>query len=104
MEFSRLGDMRHAIQRLAGMDRHLPPEALWLIFDCLVKACIAMEYIPRFVPVPNAGHGGDFLPEVIPPGGEAAPLNGFRGAVHFDFDPKNGRLGRFLVIPSFRLC
>ncbi|KAI7780757.1 hypothetical protein LA080_015548 [Diaporthe eres] len=90
MEFAKLGDLEHSLQRLARADRHMPPEALWLIFDCLVKACIAMEYPPRLVPAAAPlTKAGDFLPEVVPPGGQAAPVNGFRGVVHFDLDPKN---------------
>lgn len=104
MEFSKLGDMRHAIQRLEAANRHLPSEALWLIFDCLVKACIAMEYPPRYVTAgPILDPDGDYLPEVIPPGGQAAPANGFRGVVHFDLDPQNSRLHYSLLFPSF-LC
>lgn len=104
MEFAKLGDLERCLQRLASADRHLPPEALWLVFDCLVKACIAMEYPPRLV---TAGapllRAGDFLPEVVPPGGQAAPVNGFRGVVHFDLDPKNSMLCRFVPISPFLL-
>lgn len=105
MEYSKLGDMRHCLNRLTREDRDLPPQALWRVFDCLVKACIAMEYPPRLTqagpPLPSKG---DFLAEVVPAGGAAAAATGFRGNVHFDLDPKNGALCPLPSIFPFLLC
>ena len=90
MEYAKQGDMRNMLNKLANAGRHLPPEALWRIFDCLVKGCIAMEYPPRLVPPGYAVTRNERpLPEVIPPGGQAGPVRGYRGVVHFDLDPKN---------------
>lgn len=95
MEYAKHGDMREMLHKLADADRHLPPEALWRIFDCLVKGCITMEYPPRYTPAgPPLPNNGDPLPEVIPPGGQAAPALGFHGYVHFDLDPKNSKRRR----------
>lgn len=97
MHYAKLGDMRQCIQKAANSSRYLPPGALWVVFDCLVKACMDMEYPPRFN-IPGGGglqplpHAGDFLPEVIPPNGLTTAQPGFRGTVHFDLDPRNSML------------
>lgn len=104
MEFAKLGDLQGVLERLAIADRHLPPEALWLVFDCLVKACIAMEYPTRLVPAAGPEPpDGDLLPEVVPPGGLAGQATGFRGYVHFDLDPNNSMLCCFLSTPPLLL-
>lgn len=98
MEFARLGDLENWVHKLGRQNSSLPTEALWRIFDCLVKACIAMEYPPRHVPRPGQPVGtvaptsGGDLPEVVPPGGQNFPATGFHGTVHFDMDPKNSML------------
>lgn len=106
MEFAKLGDLHHVLEKLATAGRNLPPEALWLIFDCLVKACIAMEYPPRCTPAAGIlPRAGDFLPEIVPPGGLAGPVAGFRGVVHFDLDPKNSMFCRFCyILPLLFFC
>ncbi|KAL1856316.1 hypothetical protein Daus18300_010801 [Diaporthe australafricana] len=96
MEFGKLGDLHKWMHKLSNGNDHLPVAALWQIFDCLVKACMAMDYAPRMVPGPSIPPGaafaplnGGYLPETVPPGGHAAPLPGFVGTVHFDLDPRN---------------
>lgn len=105
MEYSKLGDMRQCLDRLTREYRVMPVGALWRVFDCLVKACIAMEYPPRLTqagpPLPTKG---DPLSEVVPAGGAAAAATGFQGYVHFDLDPKNGTLCHLPSIFPFLLC
>lgn len=97
MHYAKLGDMNQCIQKAAKSSRYLPPGALWVVFDCLVKACIDMEYPPIYVDAAGGGlqalpYEGGFLPEVIPPNGLARAEPGFRGTVHFDLDPRNSML------------
>lgn len=90
MEFARMGDLRNWIEKLAGEDNHLPPQVLWRIFDCLVKACNAMEYPPHLRS--QGPRDGPPLPEDIPqgpPGAQPTAQPGYTGLVHFDLDPKN---------------
>jgi hypothetical protein len=101
MEYARLGDLNTWLKRLAGADNHLPPEALWRIFDCLVKACKAMEW-PPYLRSPGMRSGRylteDILynrpgvPGAVPePDDDQHPTIGLAGYVHFDLDPKNSK-------------
>ncbi|KAG6354492.1 hypothetical protein INS49_004509 [Diaporthe citri] len=70
-----------------GTERYLPESVLWRFFDCLVKACMAVEEPPRLNPangaVPVSTQGGH-LPEILTPGNP-----GREGIVHIDLDPTN---------------
>ncbi|KAK3682200.1 hypothetical protein B0T22DRAFT_521278 [Podospora appendiculata] len=76
----------------------IPDRILWHIFDCLVKACIAMEYPPRTRHATQwAASGGDHgLPfsETLPNrvGGNERPGSEI---VHFDIDSANVFVGDF---------
>lgn len=88
METCKFGNLEAQLQRAAkdmpnGSERYLEEPVLWRFFDCLVKACMAMEEPPRFNPangaVPLSTQGG-YLPETITPGNP-----GREGIVHIDF-------------------
>lgn len=108
MDYCKLGTLESQLIKAAvdmpnGTERYLPDSVLWRIFDCLVKACMAMECPPRFAPG-NAAAGaqpplpisGGYLPEVVAPGnGRQA-----RGIVHFDMV---GRLSAYLELFNLQL-
>lgn len=97
MEFAKLGDLNTWLKKLAGADSHLPPEALWRIFNCLVKACNAMAW-PPFLRSPGLRYGNPLLEDIpddrpgVPGEIPNPPIIGFEGLVHFDLDPKNSML------------
>lgn len=87
MEYCKFGDLLGQLRKAArdmpnGTERYLPESVLWLLFDCLVKACMAMEQPPMqnpaSGPLPANAQGG-FLPEVLTPGNL-----GSEGIVHMD--------------------
>lgn len=107
MEYCKFGNLESQLMKAAvdmppdNTERWLPESVLWRIFDCLVKACMAMECPPRYVPAnpapaaapaaaaPVAGPApaplptsGPYLPEVVAPG--IGQIAGHRGLVHFD--------------------
>ncbi|POS81279.1 hypothetical protein DHEL01_v200329 [Diaporthe helianthi] len=92
MEFAKMGDLRNLMQKLGGADNHFPPEVLWRIFDCLVKACKAMEY-PPFLRTPGFRNGLPLQEDIPvaqgPPGAQPTAQPGYLGKVHFDLDPQN---------------
>lgn len=104
MDYCKFDNLASQLKKAAvdmppnGTERWLPESVLWLIFDCLVKGCMAMQCPPRYVPgnvnlAPAPAPGapppaiplatdGTLLPEVVAPGvGNAA---GHMGLVHFD--------------------
>lgn len=87
MEHCKFGNLEAQLSRAArdmpdGTERYLPESVLWRFFDCLVKACMAMEEPPRLNPangaVPVSAQGGH-LPEVLTAGNP-----GREGLVHID--------------------
>lgn len=87
MEYCKFGNLESQLQRAArdmpnGTERYLEDPVLWRFFDCLVKACMAMEEPPRLNPalgaVPAPTRGG-YMAEVITAGNP-----GREGIVHFD--------------------
>jgi serine/threonine protein kinase len=100
MEFMKHGDMWSLIAKCARERIKVPNRQLLRIFNCLVRACIAMEFPPRR----NFGYMGRedwsmneyeariYLEETIPQGPNAS--RGF-GLVHFDLDPQNVFVGDF---------
>ena len=101
MDWCRFGTLQAQLLRAAvdmppnNTERWLPEPVLWRIFDCLIKACMAMECPPRYVPgnappaVPGAAAAalplatsGGYLPEVVAPGN--GPNAGHYGIVHGD--------------------
>lgn len=95
MNYCRFGTLESKLMKAAvdmppaNTERWLPESVLWRIFDCLVKAGMAMQCPPRYVPgnaapgrpPPAPTDGGD-LPEVIAPGN--GPNAGHYGIVHLD--------------------
>ncbi|POS81278.1 hypothetical protein DHEL01_v200328 [Diaporthe helianthi] len=112
MDHCRFGTLHDQLLKAAvdqdpnHTERWLPEPVLWRIFDCLVKACMAMQCPPRYVPAnapqpPAAAPGAaaaqppwptslsaGWLPEVVAPGNGANA--GHYGIVHGDLDPTNG--------------
>lgn len=99
LEYAKLGDLKSWLERLGSSQNHLPPAALWRLFDCLVKACNAMEYAP-FSALPSLRNGPP-LAEEIRFGALDGKQPGWEGVVHFDLDPKNSMLQ---LSRSFVLC
>lgn len=111
MEYCKFGNLDSQLMKAAvdmppnNTERWLPESVLWRIFDCLVKACMAMQCPPRYVPAnpppaaaPVAGPApapqptsGAYLPEVVAPG--TGQIAGHHGLVHFDL------VGSFLTPP-----
>lgn len=95
MEYMSRGTLQGLIAKLQGNDR-LSNRMLWLIFECLFKACIAMAHPLRFCP-PDRDPWND----PIVPQDETAPRRDRlpeAPMVHFDIDPQNGKLGSHSVI------
>lgn len=107
MEYCKFGNLESQLMKAAvdtppnNTERWLPESVLWRIFDCLVKACMAMQCPPRYVPAnpppapaaaaaaPVAGPApaplptsGAYLPEVVAPG--IGQIAGHHSLVHFD--------------------
>lgn len=106
MDHCRFGTLRSQLFKAAvdqdpnNTERWLPDSVLWRIFDCLIKACMAMECPPRYVPAngpqapaPAAGAApavppwttslsAGYLPEVVAPGNGINA--GHYGIVHGD--------------------
>ncbi|KUI59154.1 hypothetical protein VP1G_06390 [Cytospora mali] len=92
MEYMSRGNLQTLITRLQGRDK-LSDRMLWLIFECLFKACIAMAHPLAFCPR-DRNPWEDFVmlqDETAPRSGRLpeAPL------VHFDIDPQNALIGDF---------
>ncbi|KAK6955415.1 hypothetical protein Daesc_003052 [Daldinia eschscholtzii] len=47
LEFMELGDLAHVITKITRLNDWPPNRVFWSFWNCLVKACIAMEYPPR---------------------------------------------------------
>ncbi|KAJ0120639.1 hypothetical protein J7T55_015369 [Diaporthe amygdali] len=87
MEYCKFGNLEAQLRKAArdmpnNTERYLPESVLWRFFDCLTKACMAMEEPPRLNPangaVPAPTQGG-YLPEVLTPGNV-----GRQGIAHMD--------------------
>lgn len=103
MDFCKFGTLHAQLVKAAAdmppnrTERWFPESILWRIFDCLIKACMAMECPPRYVPAnapPAQGPAaapvvGGYLPEVVAPGNGANA--GHYGIVHGDL------VGKILV-------
>ncbi|KAF3070410.1 putative serine threonine protein kinase protein [Daldinia childiae] len=122
LEFMQLGDLAHAISKIHRMSENIPNRVLWSFWNCLVKACIAMDYPPRkFHPrrrgrpqdhadddeiddlVRRQEHGEDVVVGKTLGNDlfEEIPVEGRRWArknlIHFDIDPSN----IFIAPPDF---
>lgn len=88
MEHCKFGNLEGQLFKAArdmpgGTERYLPESILWRFFDCMVKACMAMEEPPRLNPLNGVipvNAQGPYLPEVLTPGNP-----GREGIVHIDF-------------------
>lgn len=85
MEYMRRGTLHDLIARLRGNDR-LSNRMLWLMFDCLFKACLAMAFPFRYCPAGRDPWSEQIVAqdETVGPDMNTPPL------VHFDIDPQNG--------------
>lgn len=95
MEYCKFGNLEAQLRKAArdmpnNTERYLPEPVLWRFFDCLTKACMAMEEPPRLNPangaVPAPTQGG-YLPEVLTPGNV-----GRQGIAHMDLVSHRTRL------------
>ncbi|KAK4148579.1 kinase-like domain-containing protein [Chaetomidium leptoderma] len=119
LEYLPRGSLHKLICAARDNNSPFPNRVVWSIFECLIKACVAMEYPPSSdgtlqckrdaagniaVPVSErippdlqtrydqAVNDGTWKDEGETPGGE--------GLVHFDIDPQNCLLGSLGVGPS----
>ncbi|ROV91080.1 hypothetical protein VPNG_09917 [Cytospora leucostoma] len=86
MEYMSRGTLLSFIAKMYDKNERLSDRMLWLIFECLFKACIAMAYPGRFH-TPGDDPWNDFMrpqDETLPYRFPDAPM------VHFDIDPSNG--------------
>lgn len=91
------GSMADLIQKLVDSGARLSNRTLWLIFECLFKACVAMS-----TPYLCAQEGKNPRTEQMPLQDETVPQIYYdqpdvipsRPMVHFDIDPNNSKLGR----------
>lgn len=95
LEMMRRGGLESWIGRMSLLGQALPEKVLWLIFDCLLKAALALAYPPRFQEeLYNSTHrhlGKYPINEILPPSEyEMSP-----DLVHFDLDATNLFVGDF---------
>lgn len=83
-EWAKCGDLGRWIARVSDEVEQFPRSVLWRLFDCLIDACIAMAYPPRYQRNPRRPVHGPQLREGIP----ANPVpNGLRNLVHMALSP-----------------
>jgi len=97
MEHLSNGNLQGWIEKAGTTGVIFPADELWLVFDCLVRACIAMRHPPRYqLPAgggrPRPPWGGP-IPETVPPPGTVGVAHS--NIVHFDIDPSNIFVGGF---------
>ncbi|KAK4152165.1 hypothetical protein C8A00DRAFT_16480 [Chaetomidium leptoderma] len=102
LEHCKRGSLHKALYTSHAKILEFPNRALWHIFHCLIKACIAMAYPPT--PPGNPGHGQQ------PRYKERVPDNENKSKfVHFDIDPQNSKhvaepgLNNHPLIPVMKL-
>ncbi|KAJ4403108.1 hypothetical protein N0V82_010703 [Gnomoniopsis sp. IMI 355080] len=91
------GDVQELIHKLVKKKLHLSNRALWAIFECLFKGCVAMATPGRF-----HEHGQDVNAHAMAEQDETVPDWLHDGTqlpawtmVHFDLDPQNALVGNF---------
>lgn len=110
MEYCELGSLEHWLRRTnrSPAVNRWSNEALWRLWTCLVKGCIAMKYPPMRPPFAN----GLPPPRTGPPIDEQLPNPpvpaGNASCIHFDIDPGNILVGDFdagdhATIPPFKV-
>lgn len=89
------GSVADLIEKMVARSQRLSNRALWLVFECLFKGCLAMAY-----PTSSFQPGVNPWAETMPLRDETVP-NEYRGGrlndaplVHFDLDPQNGKSKR----------
>lgn len=100
MELMKHGDMWSLIAKVAREKVKVPNRQLLRIFNCLARACIAMDFPPRRRLGPRGREDwsvDDYqartdVEETVPNGPNSR--RGF-GIVHFDLDPQNVFVGDF---------
>ncbi|KAK0748369.1 hypothetical protein B0T21DRAFT_302864, partial [Apiosordaria backusii] len=95
LEVMKRGSLENWIVRMCTSGKLFPEKVLWLVFDCLFKAVLAMAYPPRMRPElydTTNRHKGRFpIKEVIPKTeDEMSP-----DLIHFDIDASNVLVGDF---------
>lgn len=96
-EYMPRGDLHDWITRMVTERVVLSDRQLWLIFDCLFKACLAMAY-----PFGNVPLGKDPWSDYIPQQTETVPEGSALPSmpmVHFDLDPRNSMMSQ--LTPNF---
>lgn len=91
MEYMARGSVQDLIEKMEKEGTRMSSRALWLILECLFKACVAIAYPLRF-----AESGKDLFNARHRQQDEVAPIEAIyelpRGPiVHFDLDPQNGQ-------------
>ncbi|KAK4098423.1 hypothetical protein N658DRAFT_509591 [Parathielavia hyrcaniae] len=118
-EYVGRGSLHKVLCQVQANVTRFPNRLLWVIFQCLVQSCIALEYPPvkdRARNLPKDGNGsvvGVFSERVPPECRQAyyeAVTNrtwkhegstpGGTGVVHFDIDPQNILVGNTNVGPA----
>lgn len=91
MEYMARGSVQDLIEKMETDGTRMSNRALWLVLECLFKACIGMAYPMMFAErgkdVYNSRHRQ--VNEVVP--AEAAHQLPRSPVVHFDLDPQNGQ-------------
>lgn len=91
MEYMARGSVQDLIEGMVAKGRRMSNRALWLVLECLFKACVALAYPLRF-----AEEGKDLYNASHVQQEERVPLEaGYQlpkgPIVHFDLDPQNGQ-------------
>lgn len=92
------GDIGDLINKLVKRKMTLSNRALWTIFECLFKGCVAMAMPGRFHDEAGLEGGPGGGPHAMVEQDESVPVwlhDGTRAPprpmVHFDLDPQNGK-------------
>ncbi|KAK3349852.1 kinase-like domain-containing protein [Lasiosphaeria hispida] len=92
LEYLPRGDLFRWLCSMGEQKLKIPDRALWLIFDCFVKACVALEYPPmqqqKDYIEKTGGRLGPMISELVPQSDGVSS-----GLVHFDIDPSNILIG-----------
>lgn len=89
------GSVADLIEKMVRRRQRLSNRALWLVFECLFKGCLAMAYPTSFF-----DQTVNPWTETMPLRDETVPQEFYGGRlsdaplVHFDLDPQNGKFAK----------